>query len=170
LSRSLIYVYFPTKDDLLVALVDRANQSISKRFQLAAAEASNGEDAVIRIGAAYHRFSKEEPFYFELISQFDILPSSNEGELGKGVAEGFQDCMRIMAESLKRGIQDGSISKGIGDPQFAAFGLYAFVHGLIQVASRRPKMIQGVYRKSPDEAVTEGMRLLHRAVAGKKKE
>src|SRR3954466_7891413 len=45
LSRSLIYVYFPKKDDLLSALVDRANQSISKRFRQAADEAKNGADA-----------------------------------------------------------------------------------------------------------------------------
>jgi AcrR family transcriptional regulator len=164
LSRSLIYVYFPTKDDLLAALVERANKSLGKRFQQAVAEAKNGNDAVVRLGAAYYRFSKEEPFYFELISQFDIMPSKDD-DPGKDAAQAFRDCLEIPADSLKRGIQDGSISKSIGDPKFAAFCLYAFTHGLIQMASRRPKMMDGLYHKSPDEAVVDGMRLLNRAIA-----
>jgi AcrR family transcriptional regulator len=169
LSRSLVYVYFPTKDDLLAALADRAKKSLSNRFNQAVAEAKNGNDAVIRIGAAYYRFSKEEPFYFHLISQFDIIPSS-AGDLEQGGAEAFQECLKILAESLSRGIEDGSISKAVGDAKFAAFSLYAFTHGLIQVASRRPKMIEGVYDKSPDEAFEDGMRILNRAIAAKKKE
>jgi AcrR family transcriptional regulator len=82
LSRSLIYVYFPTKDDLLAALVERANKSLSKRFHQAVAEAKNGNDAIVRMGSAYYRFSKEEPFYFEIISQFDIM-LSREGRPGQ---------------------------------------------------------------------------------------
>src|SRR5687767_8685117 len=58
LSRSLIYVYFPTKDELLAALVDRAKKSLAQRFHEAVADAKNGSDAVARIGAAYYRFSK----------------------------------------------------------------------------------------------------------------
>jgi AcrR family transcriptional regulator len=168
LSRSLIYVYFPTKDDLLAALVDRAKRNLAQRFQQAVAEAKNGNDAVARIGAAYYQFSKEESFYFELISQFDIAPSGDEDEMGKGAAHAFRECLEILAESLKRGIQDGSVAKSVGDPKFAAFSLYGFTHGLIQVASRRPKMVQGLYRKNPDTAFEEGMRLLNRAIAAKK--
>jgi len=170
LSRSLIYVYFPSKDDLLAALVDRAKKSLAQRFHQAVAEAKNGNDAVVRIGAAYYQFSKEETFYFELISQLDIVPSGGEEDPRKGPGQAFQECLEILAESLKRGLQDGSVSKTIGDPKFAAFSLYAFTHGLIQVASRRPKMIQGLYRKSPDEAFEDGMRLLNRAIAVKKTE
>jgi AcrR family transcriptional regulator len=167
LSRSLIYVYFPTKDDLLAALVERANKSLGKRFHQAVTEAKNGNDAVVHIASAYFRFSKEEPFYFELISQFDITPSRDGDDPGKGAAQAFRDCLEIAADSLKRGIQDGSISKSIGDPKFAAFCLYAFTHGLIQMASRAPGMMEGLYRMSPDEAVADGMRLLNRAIAMK---
>jgi AcrR family transcriptional regulator len=170
LSRSLIYVYFPTKDELLAALVDRAKKSLAQRFHEAVADAKNGNDAVARIGAAYYRFSKEETFYFELISQFDIVPSGDEDDLEKDPAHAFRECLEILAESLKRGIQDGSVTKTIGDPKFAAFSLYAFTHGLIQVASRRPKMVQGLYGKNPDAAFEEGLRLLNRAIGAKKNE
>jgi AcrR family transcriptional regulator len=165
LSRSLIYVYFPTKEDLLAALVERANKSLAKRFHEAVAEAKNGNDAVIRMGSAYYRFSKEEPSYFELISHFDIMPLRDGDDPGKGAAQAFRDCLEIPADSLKRGIQDGSISKSIGDPKFAAFCLYAFTHGLIQMAARRPGMMEGLYSRSPDEAVADGARLLNRAIA-----
>jgi AcrR family transcriptional regulator len=167
LSRSLIYVYFPTKDALLAALVERANKSLSKRFHQAVAGAKNGNDAIVRMGAAFYRFSKEEPVYIDLISQFDIMPPGDGDDRGKGAAQAFRDCLELPADSLKRGIQDGSISKSIGDPKFAAFCLYAFTHGLIQMASRRPGMMAGFYRKSTDEAVVDGMSLLNRAIAMK---
>src|SRR5438874_11572807 len=114
----------------------------------AVAEPKNGNDAVVRMGSAYYRFSKEEPFYFELISHFDIMPPRHGDDPGKGVAQAFRDCLEIPAGSVQRGIQYGTISKFIGDPKFGAFCLYAFTYGLIQMASRRPGIMEGLYRKS----------------------
>jgi hypothetical protein len=59
----------------------------------------------------------------------------------------------VIVESLNRGIADGSIRKDLGDPYVTALALWAFSHGLIQIASTKGGQIE--HEGTPVQAFIE---------------
>jgi len=86
LSRSLVYFYFPARDDLFHALCGRGLTDMERRFAKAFASERVGLDQVMAIGRAYYEFSVAEPLYFMMIADYqarDLDPdnkSANEAE------------------------------------------------------------------------------------------
>src|ERR1700692_2815379 len=63
LSRALVYVYFRDKEELLLAIGERAMQMLRDRFVAAAAGHALGLDKVTAIGQAYMAYAHEFPHY-----------------------------------------------------------------------------------------------------------
>ena len=144
LSRALVYVYFRDKEDLLFALVERSLENLRDRFVVAQQGHARGIDEVEAIGHAYLQFSRELPHYFDACSRFqahrsaDIEPPPNEMACmvaGHRVHE-------VIVASLNRGVADGSVKSDLGDPYVTALSLWAFSHGLIQIASTKGGQIE----------------------------
>jgi len=135
LSRALVYVYFRDKEDLLFAIGDRAMRLLRDRFRAAIAAPARGIDQVEAIGRAYLRYAQEFPHYFDFCSRFQSHstaadPSSNEG----GCLVAGDEVIGTVVRAIETGIADGSIRADIGDPLMFAMSLWAFTHGIIQLA------------------------------------
>jgi AcrR family transcriptional regulator len=142
LSRALLYVYFKDKGDLHMALVERSLAALRDRFVAAREGRNNGLAEVEAIGRAYLAFSVETPHYFDACARYQAHapavqhpdePLSNEAACetaGHGVHE-------VIVESLNRGVADGSVRRDLGDPFVTALALWAFTHGMIQIASSK---------------------------------
>jgi AcrR family transcriptional regulator len=139
LSRALVYVYFHDRADLHFALVERSLEELRRRFEAAREGKARGIDQVEAIGRAYLEFARELPHYFDACARYqahagaDGTPQPNECAcMGAGPR-----VHEVIVDSLGRGVADGSIRADIGNLYVTALALWAFSHGLIQIASTK---------------------------------
>jgi TetR/AcrR family transcriptional regulator len=135
LSRALVYVYFRDKEELLFAIGERAMRKLRNRFIEAVAAHTLGMDQVEAIGQAYMTYAHEFPHYFDFCSRFNahsvaIDPGSHEGACR---IEG-DEAIGAVVQAIETGIGDGSIRPDVGEPRLLAMTLWAFTHGMIQLA------------------------------------
>src|ERR1700694_5273959 len=135
LSRALVYVYFRDKEELLFAIGERAMRLLRDRFTEAAASHSVGMDKVEAIGRAYMGYAYEFPHYFDFCTRFQahsmaVDPGSHEGACRLAGDE----VLGTVIQSIEAGLRDGSIRPDVGQPALLATTLWAFTHGIVQVA------------------------------------
>ncbi len=135
LSRALVYVYFRDKEDLLFAIGERAMGLLHRRFSAAAAGHVLGMDQVDAIGRAYMGYANEFPHYFDFCTRFQAHSASVEPGSNEGACQLAGDAViATVVGAIQTGIRDGSIRADIGDPMLLAVTLWAFTHGIIQLA------------------------------------
>jgi AcrR family transcriptional regulator len=140
LSRALVYVYFRDKEDLLFAIGERAMLLLRARFVAALATRRNGMDQIEAIGRAYIGYAGEFPHYFDFCSRFQARPSAGGPSSNEEACQVMGDAvLGTVVEAIINGISDGSVRSDIGDPRMFAATLWAFTHGVIQLA-----MVKGV--------------------------
>lgn len=146
LSRALLYVYFRDKDDLLHAITERALLELRSRFESAVAKHRLGLDKVQAIGEAYVLFQQEKPYRFDACSRFHAHQADTQDATEAACAAAGDAVMGVIVRALLDGQADGSIRKDIGHPAQVCVMLWAFTHGLIQVANNKKQEIarQGV--------------------------
>ncbi len=135
LSRALVYVYFRDKEELLFAIGERAIRLLCDRFTAAAKEHTKGIDQVSAIGQAYMVYANEFPHYFDFCTRFHAHsvaadPGSNEG----ACRVAGDEAIAVTVKAIEIGIADGSIRPDVGEPTLLAMTLWAFTHGVIQLA------------------------------------
>jgi AcrR family transcriptional regulator len=138
LSRALVYVYFEDKADLHLGLVERALEALRRRFDAAREGKACGIDEVEAIGWAYLAFAREVPHYFDACARFEARTSSDGVQPNEAacMAAGHRVHETIVA-ALERGIADGSVRADIGDPYLTSVALWAFSHGVVQIAATK---------------------------------
>ena len=86
LSRSLVYFYFPARDDIFHAVCGRGLADMERRFAKAFRSERVGLDQVLAIGRAYYEFSLAEPLYFKMLAEYqarDLEPRQRIGQRGR---------------------------------------------------------------------------------------
>jgi TetR/AcrR family transcriptional regulator len=135
LSRALVYVYFRDKDDLLFAIGERAVRLLLDRFKAAIAGTARGMDQVDAIGRAYMGYAHEFPHFFDFCTRFQSHSSDADPSTNEGACQTASDqLIGTVVQAIETGIRDGSIRADIGDPLLFALTLWAFTHGIIQIA------------------------------------
>lgn len=140
LSRALIYVYFQDKNDLLLAISERALADLRERFIEAAAAQKSGLDKVQAIGRAYVQFQQDMPYRFDACSRFHAHQAAGQ-PTDEACAAAGDAVIAVIVEALMRGQADGSIRKNIGNPAQVCVMLWAFTHGLIQIGTNKTQEI-----------------------------
>ncbi len=145
LSRALLYVYFRDKNDLLHAITERALLELRERFVAAAAAHQLGIDKVQAIGRAYVLFQQEKPYRFDACTRFHAHQAAGQPAEQACAAAG-DAVIAVIVKALMQGQADGSVRKDLGNPVQVCVMLWAFTHGLIQIASNKTVEIarQGV--------------------------
>jgi len=145
LSRALLYVYFRDKNDLLHAITERAMIDLRERFVTAAAAHPMGIDKVQAIGRAYVLFQQEKPYRFDACTRFHAHQAAGQ-PAEEACAIAGDAVIAVIVQALMQGQADGTIRKDIGNPIQVCIMLWAFTHGLIQIATNKTVEIarQGV--------------------------
>lgn len=145
LSRALLYVYFRDKNDLLHAITERALIDLRERFEQAAAAHELGIDKVQAIGRAYILFQQEKPWSFDACTRFHAHQAAGQ-PAETACALAGDAVIAVLVQSLLHGQADGSIRRELGNPVQVCVMLWAFTHGLIQIATNKTQEIarQGV--------------------------
>lgn len=167
LSRSLVYFYFPDREDLFHAVCDRGLTKMLKRFEAAVAKHDTGLEQIMAIGRAYLAFSQAEPLHFEILSRMQAQETdpADESETVKGANERGRACLMLVAQALGNGLADGSIRKGIGHPGPTAVAVWAFTHGLIQISAQKEAMLRRDFNLSAAKTMEHGFALLRGSLA-----
>jgi TetR/AcrR family transcriptional regulator len=135
LSRALVYVYFRDKEELLFAIGERAMRLLRNRFIEAAAGHAAGMDKVEAIGRAYMGYAYEFPHYFDFCSRFQAHSVATDPGSHEGACQVAGDeAIGAVVQAIETGIRDGSIRPDVGEPILLATTLWAFTHGVIQLA------------------------------------
>jgi AcrR family transcriptional regulator len=167
LSRSLVYFYFPKRDDLFHAVCDRGLADMERRFRKAFATERAGLDQVMAIGRAYYGFSLAEPLYFKMLADYqarDVDPDHESPNEAAAHGHG-RECLTLVAQALGQGLADGTVRPSIGDPRTSAVSVWAFTHGLIQIASRKEAMLKEDFGLTATKAMEHGFALLRSSLA-----
>jgi AcrR family transcriptional regulator len=159
LSRALVYVYFPERNDLFHGVCARGLAALQARFEAAIKRHKTGIEQVMALGRAYYAFSIEETLYFELLSKFHAQ-EMEEGCNPDPAQERGQGCLMQVAMALGNGLADGTIREGIGDPRSSAVAIWAFTHGLIQISSRKEAMLKHEFDLTTAKMMEHGFGLL----------
>ena len=135
LSRALVYVYFSDKKDLLFAIGERAMRLLRDRFTAAIAVPARGMDQVDAIGRAYVGYAHEFPYYFDFCTRFQSHSVDADSSTNEGACQAAGDeAIGTVVQAIETGIRDGSIRADVVDPLLLALSLWAFTHGIIQIA------------------------------------
>src|ERR1700736_5328949 len=135
LSRALVYVYFRDKEDLLFGIGERAMRMLRDRFMAAIATPASGMDQVEAIGRAYMGYAYEFPHYFDFCSRFQAHSVSTDPGSHEGACRAAGDeAIAAVVGAIEAGLRDGGIRPDIGEPVLLATTLWAFTHGIIQLA------------------------------------
>jgi TetR/AcrR family transcriptional regulator len=135
LSRALVYVYFQDKEDLLFAIGERAMRLLHERFVAALASRQTGMDQIEAIGRAYIGYAHEFPHYFDFCSRFQSYSGTNGAGSNEDACKRMGDqVLGTVVQAIITGVSDGSVRADIGEPRMFALTLWAFTHGIIQLA------------------------------------
>jgi AcrR family transcriptional regulator len=167
LSRSLVYFYFRDREDLFHAICERGLAQLEQRFVAALRAHRRGLDQAMAIGRAYLEFSRSDPLHFQVLTrlhgQHTDLCSDRPSE--QAANERGQHCLEYVVQALANGVRDGSIRKSIGDPKLTAVSVWAFTHGLIQIAGQKEPMLEKAFGATADRTVEHGFTVLRGALA-----
>ena len=139
LSRALLYVYFKDKAAIMRGVMLRASRTLEEYFALAVNAGKTGGQQIDGIGHAYYAFSKEQTDYFNVLTEMNTFPDSNDDN---SQVEEIFDCKEritvIMVEALRKGMQDGSLNANhMQDPLQTAYFLQGALHGVIMSTRTR---------------------------------
>jgi AcrR family transcriptional regulator len=169
LSRALVYFYFKDKDDVQTAITLRALSALRRSCERAAAKHKLGIEKLVAVSRAYYDFSRSEPFYFKAIARREARQSAASvpgGYESACIAEGGKT-MRVLADAIKTGIEDGSIDPTVGAPAVMAAIMWGFLHGVIQVSSSKEPLLRKAFQIDAGEMVERSLELCRRALSAK---
>lgn len=141
LSRALIYVYFRDKEDLLLAIAQRALDELKRRFTEAAARHPLAIDQIEAMGRAYVLFQQHNPFQFDACTRYHSHQAKAGEPCEQACTAAGDALMAVMVATLELGLKDGSIRQDLADPLQVCVMLWAFTHGLIQIATTKSQEI-----------------------------
>jgi len=160
LGKATLYVYYKSKDEILLAIQERAVNKLASLFEKAASDHQKGFDKTRAIGDAYYNFAKEYPNYYQFISLFEMEDTKIDVEKSM---ENADKTMSILERSIETGIKDGSIRNDINS-QITARCLWAMSTGVMQMLHRKGKVFEKNYKLSSDDFMEHFMRILDSAL------
>jgi AcrR family transcriptional regulator len=168
LSRGLIYLYVNGKQELLLALCERAYARLRDRLERAAIHAHSGIDQICGMARLYEVFARESPVRFKAIGRFEAFRLEQKGPKD-AVAPivGRLAIHRLLVGAIERGQHDGSIGTNLPSANVTAMILWKLMHGILQGALSQGPLPAKV-GISPRALMDQSVVLLQRWLAPRK--
>jgi len=143
LAKGTLYLYFASKEELYVSLVEEGMRLLNKAIDQASAAAAGDVERQLRdIADTYCRFSRHNREYFKILMMidYDMLSSRIPAEKLLQIQALQQEANRKIEELLKEGIRQG-IFPECTDVSMAVQSSWAMLlGGIILVEKSRRKM------------------------------
>lgn len=137
LSKGTLYLYFRNKEDLAQGVVERSYDIMIEFLKDAAERAGRGLDKLRAMLDAFRRFYHEQNQHFYLATILENYldlppcqdsPQSDPLDAGNGFFSRIFLIRRIIVDSIRRGIEDGSIRSSL-DAEVASVAYMELVFG-----------------------------------------
>jgi AcrR family transcriptional regulator len=129
LGKATLYVYYKSKDEILLEIRGRAIQILAKEFKKAVLSEELGLHKIEAIGRAYFKFAADYPNYYKFISLFEAVDTKIDIEESM---EEMTKVSQIMCEAIEVGREDGSIRSEL-NPMVLGKCLWAMSTGIMQM-------------------------------------
>ncbi len=163
LSRATLYLYFKDKESLYFAVILRGIRIMSEMFKKSTDGETTGLGKIGAIGNTFIKFSTEYSNYHRLIhyaTSQRFEESNNEYMQEVKIASG--ELIQIMCESIKKGMEDGTIKNDI-DPYETAIFLINCTESALDLSSETKRNLEkkGI---STMEYIEHSMKLMGYAI------
>ncbi|HSH19841.1 MAG TPA: TetR/AcrR family transcriptional regulator [Draconibacterium sp.] len=164
LAKGTLYLYFPNKESILVALTERGIGVLNKRLKRVIDENKTGIEQLSDNGDTFLKFLKEKPFYASLILKFEktVINQPENGEKFLLI----ESVLEILYEILKKGKNDGTIRSDIGTRELVAI-LWSQMLGILSTLSGREEILK-IYGVESDWLIRGHYRVIMNGLAAKK--
>jgi len=138
LSKGALYLYFKSKEDLYVSLLEEGLGILRRMFEEVAARQTQGVQALREIGLAYYEFYKRHPDYFQILKFADNrgLHSKVSHEVLADTEKCSMSCLQVVASVYARGLQEGIYRKDLA-PMQVAIMLWGTSNGMIALIANK---------------------------------
>lgn len=162
LSRRTLYLYYKSKEEILIEIVKQAFKSLESMVIDAASINDVGYKKLENMKNAYLDYYKSNfsEFYFTIFFDFkintQIIESSDARECFKilsSIVDTIENCIIL-------GIEDGSIKAKIENTRKRAIAILNIVHGTMQKMAVRKDIINSYVSFSTQELINETFEVL----------
>lgn len=162
LGKATLYVYYKSKDEILLAIQARALQLLAKQFRqtIAAIPEASGLEQVRAIGYAYFQFAKDFPNYYNYISLFEAVQTKVSIEQSM---RNVRKVDEVFIASIRKGQADGSINADMKAEAIAKM-LWGVSNGLLQMMAIKGEMLAEYYDLQEEDFVEHFFQLIENGV------
>lgn len=161
LNKATLYLYFSDKDDLVDAIVYEGLVRLEKEHRKSDGRNLSGLETVLDLVSATFAFYKRHPVFFYTLNHQERRKAT--ARVGTPFAEkGNEVALRVferMADGVRRGIEDGSIRKGIDVDVFLVL-LYAQMYGVTHTVYSKEDIYKDVFGLDPTAVETSALEIV----------
>ena len=150
LNKATLYLYFSDKDDLIDAVVYEGLVLLEREYEHMDAKALSGLENVLNLVRTTFAFYRSHPVYFYTLNHQERRRVTERLETPFAV-KGNELASRVferIADEIRRGIEDGSIRKGIDINVFLVL-FYAHVYGVMHTMYSKEDIYKDVLGLDP---------------------
>ena len=138
LSKGALYLYFKSKEDLYVSLLEEGLAILRRMFEEVAARPLPAGEALREIGLAYYEFFKRHPDYFQILKFTDArgLHSKVSQEVLQCTEKRSMGCLQVVASVYERGMKEGIYRSDLA-PMEVAVMLWGTSNGMIALIANQ---------------------------------
>lgn len=130
-GKGTVYRYFKDKEELYLALLDRAGAGLHERLRDARADAGGPREQLVAIVAALVDFFDEQPHLFELIQHAEAMQRPGRPFAWQATREAT---IGLVKEVMRAGAREGAFR--IGDLDLAALMLLGGLRAVVRFGPR----------------------------------
>ena len=144
IKTSSIHYYFPTKQDLAAALIERNNERLLSNLAEIDAEAQNGLDKIIMFGKGFLGIASQGKCCVYGMLSSDLMSMSAEG--AEALKDFFYKAERWLANAIRQGMEEGDIRDSLSPKEAAAYFLATIEGGVLiaRVHRKGEKYMQSI--------------------------
>ena len=139
LGKGTLYLYFPNKKSILIALAEKGMGLLRKRLARAVDESKTGVEQLSDNGDTFVDFLNDKKFYALLILKFEKTIVTNPETGTKSLL--IEPVLDILYEILKKGKNDGTIRSDIGTKELVTI-LWSQMLGILNTLTSRQEILQ----------------------------
>ncbi|WP_167619384.1 TetR/AcrR family transcriptional regulator [Maribellus sediminis] len=160
LGKGTLYLYFPNKESILLALAGKGVGLLRKRLNRSLDDAKTGIEQISDSGDIFVEFLRDKPFYSQLLLKYEqtVITDEETGERSLLV----EPVLEILKDILKKGRSDGTLRDDIDTYELVTI-LWSQLLGILNTLSVR-KDILHIYNIDEDWIVKGHYRVILRGL------
>ncbi len=169
-SRTTLYSYFESKENLYLAVVKKTLSKFLGHFAALELDGKSGMDRVLTLAEAYLDYAKTAPQYYQVMLDFyGILRSINERAIQTEAHAKIKECIyfehvnelaqlpfKLLTEEIQKGQIDGTINSS-ATPIEHMMNIWAYLKGISDVSPIVLNLDINAEKHSDIQAVTLGI-------------